>query len=122
MGKEKRTMTAEEALKMLQETGRIEDDIIVKDDVWMHGIHEDDVWMNGTYEDDVMMQDIYEGDVFMKGNYKCDVFMNGNYKCDVLIDGNFGGKIYTDQKLIAEIAHLAGIPVIISLKDFQKEK
>ena len=128
----KRVITAEEAIKILQETGRIEEDIIIKDyfwmydtyegDVWMCGDYEDDVRMNGNYKGDVRMNGNYEGDVLMNGNYKGDIWMYGNYKGNVLMNGAFGGKIYTDQKLIAEIAHLAGIPVIISLKDFQREK
>ncbi len=126
-----------EAMALAEKTGKIDErdkKFIVKDDVCMHGDYKLPVTMWGTYKSAVNMYGTYEGLVTMNGTYEGLVTMNGDYnglamdgdfrKAYVMMNGTYKHltmegdfeRIYTNQKLIAEIARFAGIPVIISLE------
>ncbi|MCG2695513.1 hypothetical protein L6248_01095 [Candidatus Parcubacteria bacterium] len=142
MTEKKRIITAEEAKKILQKMGGLENkNIIVEDKIWLTGAYPNNirlnvtfkadivlsgtfegVWLDGTFKNNVFLNGTFKHDVMLIGNFKNDVYLTGTYKKNVRIEGSFNGKTYTNQRDIATIATMAKHGTIISLKDFRGEK
>ncbi|MCK4554170.1 hypothetical protein KAU19_04360 [Candidatus Parcubacteria bacterium] len=137
MGKDNGVITANEAMRMLQEKSEIGRNIIVMGSVTIFDVKR--LTLKATFSGDTYLNGNYDS-AWVDGNFDSDFYFNGNCKSATLsgnfkgavhlngtldnlsLNGNFFEKIYTNQRDIAEVAHFAGILVIISSKNYRGEK